>query len=391
MLKYIAIIGIILLSYHSFSQVNAGPDITVSAGIPIELNGRYTGYIGTPVTATDDGYVGPFDVGFDFVFFGNSYNQFAIGPNGLISFDVPDIIGESFFYDITIPTHESYFQKAILGPYQDLFARPIQPHSQYIYYKTVGQAGERKLIVGWCEAPMFGCSSETASYQIVLNETDNSISNHILSKPYCNNNLNLATQGLNFHSTMAVSIPDRNAESWTALQESWEFTPDGPENYLVNFVTFEPEIIVPSGKLSWAWYKDNYPNGELISTNKSLMVSPSEKTEYYCEITTCSGLKYYDQMTINAIPIPNAFNPNSAALENQEFKLYMDPAEELKNFAFYIYDRWGKLVFETTDIEEGWDGTQNGKPCNAGVYIWTIYYEGETSEATNKGKVTLVN
>ncbi len=149
--------------------------MTVSAGVPIELTAQYTGYIGTPVTATDDGYVGPFDVGFDFVFFGNTYNQFAIGPNGLISFDVPDIIGESFFYEITIPTHEPYFQKAILGPYQDLFARPIQPHNQYIYYKTIGQPGERKLIVGWCEAPMFGCSSEAASYQIVLNESDHSI------------------------------------------------------------------------------------------------------------------------------------------------------------------------------------------------------------------------
>lgn len=390
MLKYIAIIGIIFLSLQGFCQVNAGPDITVSAGVPIELTGDYIGYIGTPVTATDDGYVGPFDVGFDFIFFGNSYNQFAIGPNGLISFDVPDIIGTSFFYDITIPTHEPYFQKAILGPYQDLFARPIQPHKQYIYYKTVGQPGDRQLIVGWCEAPMFGCSSETASYQIVLNESDHSIYNHLITKPYCNNNLNKATQGLNFHSTMAVPIPDRNAESWTALQESWEYMPDGPDSYLARIVTFEPEVIVPIGKLSWAWYKDDYPNGEVISTNKSVMVSPSEKTEYFCEITTCSGLKYYDQVTINSIPIPNAFNPNSAARENREFKLYMDPVEELNNFSFYIYDRWGKLVFETNNIEEGWDGTDEGKPCNAGVYVWTIYYEGESADATNKGKVTLV-
>ena len=390
MLKYVSILGFILLSFQGFSQVNAGPDITISAGLPIELKGAYTGYIGTPVTASDDGYVGPFDVGFDFAFFGNSYDQFAIGPNGLISFNVPDIIGVSFFYEITIPTAEPYFQKAILGPYQDLFARPINPHDKYIYYKTVGQPGERRLIVGWCEAPMFGCSSETASYQIVLNEYDNSILNHIISKPYCNNNLNLATQGLNFHSTMAIPISDRNKESWTALHETWEFSPDGPDNYLVNNLTFKPEVIVPIGKLSWAWFKNNYPDGEVISNNRSVMVFPTEKTDYYCEITTCSGMKYDDQMTINAIPIPNAFNPNSVVPENREFKLNIDPSDNLKNFALYIYDRWGKLVFETINIETGWDGTQNGKPCNAGVYVWTIYYEGENGKATNKGKITLV-
>jgi gliding motility-associated-like protein len=390
MVKLVFLFNFILLTLVGFPQVDAGPDLTISSGLPIELNGDYIGTIGIPVTATDDGYVGPFDVGFDFVFFGNTYNQFAIGPNGLISFDVPDIIGKSFFYEVTLPTHEPYFQKAILGPYQDLFARPIAPHDQYIYYKTVGQPGDRKLIVGWCDAPMFGCSAENASYQIVLNENNNIIQNHIISKPYCNTNSNLATQGLNLHGTTAVAVPGRNGQSFTVSLESWEFVPDGPDNYLVDSLAFKPEVIVPIGKLSWAWYKNSYPNGEVISNEQSVLVSPAELTEYFCEITTCSGLKYVDPVTIHVIPIPNAFNPNSTAMENREFKLYIDPIMQLNNFAFYIYDRWGQLVFETNDINEGWDGTQNDKPCNAGVYVWTVFYEGEGGKATNKGKVTLV-
>lgn len=390
MVRFLFFLGFLVLSLCGYSQVNAGPDLTISAGLPIELKGEYTGYIGVPVTATDDGYVGAFDIGFDFIFFGNTYSQFAIGPNGLISFDVPDIIGKSYFYEISIPTAEPYFQKAILGPYQDLFARPIKPHDQFIYYKTVGQTGDRKLIVGWCEAPMFGCSSETASYQIVLNESDNSIYNHLISKPYCNNNLNLATQGLNLHSTTAVVIPGRNQESWIAEQETWEFLPDGNDNYLVNNIDFEPEVIVPKGKLDWAWYTGTYPGGELIGNTPYLIVSPTENTDYFCEITTCSGIKYVDQVNLITIPVPNAFNPNSASLENQKFTLYVDPIEEADNLGLYIYNRWGQLVFETHDVSEGWDGTQNGKPCNAGVYVWLVYFEGENGEATNKGTITLV-
>ena len=56
----------------------------------------------------------------------------------------------------------------------------------------------------------------------------------------------------------------------------------------------------------------------------------------------------------------------------------------------YIYNRWGQLIFETNDINEGWDGTKNGNPCNIGVYVWAIYYEGGEGEITNKGTVTLV-
>jgi gliding motility-associated-like protein len=159
---------------------------------------------------------------------------------------------------------------------------------------------------------------------------------------------------------------------------------------LVDEIDFEPEVIVPIGKLSWAWYKDKYPGGELISDEKSVIVHPTEKTVYFCEITTCSGLIYVDDITINAIPAPNAFNPNSVSSENREFKFYTDQPERIKNFVIYIYNRWGQLVFETADFEKGWDGTFNDQPCSAGDYVWTIYYKGEEESSTSKGVVTLV-
>ena len=154
-----------------FAQVvDAGADITISAGLPIKLNGTYLGYTGIPITAGDDPFVGPFDIGFEFVYFGETHTQFAVSPNGLVSFDVPNIIGVSHQEVTLIPNN--IFIKTIMGPYQDLFSKPIQPHNEFIYYQTVGTAPERKLIVGWCEAPMFGCPSLTVTYQIVLIESD---------------------------------------------------------------------------------------------------------------------------------------------------------------------------------------------------------------------------
>ncbi len=373
-----------------FAQVNAGQDITISAGIPLHLSALYEGYTGIPVTAEDDYFVGPFNIGFDFVFYGETHNQFAIGPNGLVSFDVPAIVNSAPYWK-EAPIPNPYFAKTIMGPYQDLFKRPAAPHDQYIYYLTVGEAPNRKLIVGWCEAPMFSCENQSVTIQVVLNEADSTIVNHLIEKPACEANLsNKATHGLNFNDNIGVAVPGRNNTSWTAFHESWKFTPAGTNNYTVDSFAFNPEVIVPQGKIAYAWYKDAYPGGELISSEKTVDIHPMESTTYYAEITLCGGLKYVDDIFVKVIPIPNAFNPNSPVDQNRTFRFFANPSDEITNYRMLIYNRWGQQVFESTDVNEGWDGTNNGTPCNSGVYVWVVYYNGGKGEITNKGSVTLV-
>ncbi len=322
------------------SAVDAGEDITISAGLPLNLNALYQGYVGIPITAGDDPFVGPFDIGFAFDYFDQIQTQFAVSPNGLVSFDIPDIIGLSHQELTAIPNLT--FQETIMGPYQDLFTRPINPHDNYIYYLTVGETPNRKLIVGWCEAPMYGCTDLKATYQIVLNESSNTIVNHILSKPDCSHLQNKATQGLNFNNDLGVVVPNRNVESWTSENESWLFEPDGPNNYTITQIDFEPEVIVPQGKLEWAWYEGSYPGGEIVSTSSSLTVYPKESTTYFAEVTTCDGLKYFDDIFIKTIPIPNAFNPNSSVESNKTFTVFANPPDYITNFKMYIYNRWGQ-------------------------------------------------
>ncbi len=358
------------------AQVNAGQDITISAGLPLHLTAKYEGYTGIPVTAEDDYFVGPFDIGFNFVYYGETHNQFAIGPNGLVSLDAPAIINTAPYWK-EVPIPNNYFKKTIMGPYQDLFKRPAPPHDQYIYYLTVGEEPNRRLIVGWCEAPMFSCETRSVTIQIVLYEADSTIVNHLIEKPACDANLaNKATQGLNFNDNVGIAVPGRNNTSWTASHESWLFTPAGTNNYQVDSIPFNPEVIVPKGKLSFAWYKDAYPGGELVSSEQSIDVHPMESTTYYAEITLCGGIKYVDDIFVKVIPIPNAFNPNSQVEQNRTFRFFANPTDEISKFQMLIYNRWGQQVFETNDVNEGWDGTRNGNPCNSGVYVWVVYYEG---------------
>ena len=85
--------------------------------------------------------------------------------------------------------------------------------------------------------------------------------------------------------------------------------------------------------------------------------------------------------------MPTIFSPNED-LNNDELCLFGSCITEL---SLKIYDRWGELVFETTDQSECWDGTFKGKPMNAASYVYVLeltLQDGTT--VSEKGNVTLV-
>lgn len=85
--------------------------------------------------------------------------------------------------------------------------------------------------------------------------------------------------------------------------------------------------------------------------------------------------------------IPDAFSPNG---DGHNDVLYVrSPC--ISSMDFLVFDRWGNKVFETGDINNGWDGTYNGKPANMGTYIW--YLTATTIDGASiekNGNVTLV-
>jgi gliding motility-associated-like protein len=85
--------------------------------------------------------------------------------------------------------------------------------------------------------------------------------------------------------------------------------------------------------------------------------------------------------------VPNAFTPNGDGL-NDEFKPITDGNQE---FEFSVYNRWGQLVFQTSDPDEGWDGSYEGKPEEMGVYVYqlrTLFSNGRIR--VSQGNVTLI-
>ncbi len=370
-----------------WAQFTAGVDDTINPGVPVTLTASY-GLIGNEVATTDDGVEGPFPIGFDFSFFGNIYTQFYIGANGWISFSPnPDAKGRRDAF--AVPSAADYNPKnCILGPWQDM--DPGQINSPYIFYLTTGKAPVRSLVVMWCECPLYATAMRDSlvTFQIILREGSNNVENHIMKKPSVDWLGNKATLGLqNITGYIGMAVPGRNATSWRAEKEAWRYSPSSADSFLVASIPYHLQPVTPGSKISYRWYQGS----EFISDQQSIVVTPSQTTTYRAFCSVCSGDTFSAQVTVHVVPyIPNAFTPNGDGL-NDLFTITGLPKENITQFNFQIFNRWGQLVFLTRDIMEGWDGRSKGEYCPTDVYFWVIYWEdNKKTKVTNKGMITLV-
>ncbi|WP_258540802.1 T9SS type B sorting domain-containing protein [Parvicella tangerina] len=86
---------------------------------------------------------------------------------------------------------------------------------------------------------------------------------------------------------------------------------------------------------------------------------------------------------------PNAFSPNGDG-ENDTFRPIGIGIDE-DNYEFYIFNRWGQLIYEGYDPYDEWDGTYNNVMSQTDVYVWVVKtrnIDGEVKEY--RGHVTLV-
>ncbi len=179
---------------------------------------------GTSIALGDDTQAGPFPIGFNFCFFGQTYTQFYIGSNGWISFGAGQ---PTTFTSQTVPTTNAIVPKnCIMGPWQDWHPGL----GGQIRYQTSGVAPCRKLTVSWIGVPMFSCTGNLGTFHIVINESTNTIENFIQNKPACLNwSGGTAVEAIhNVAGTVAVAVPGRNSTAWTATNDAWQWTPNGP-------------------------------------------------------------------------------------------------------------------------------------------------------------------
>ncbi len=124
------------------------------------------------------------------------------------------------------------------------------------------------------------------------------------------------------------------------------------------------------------------------------VASPLVNTRYFVTGTTEYGCPAKDTIDLYVLEdalldIPNAFTPGVPGSPNNKFNVVRHGLAELSYFR--VFNRWGQKIFETADINEGWDGTFNGTDQPVGVYVYTVEAVTTTGRVWKKqGNVTLV-
>ncbi len=152
--------------------------------------------------------------------------------------------------------------------------------------------------------------------------------------------------------------------------------------------SISPQLGDPSYTYTWL------PNQFILSEDgPNAVVSPPYDFTYYLEVRNSFGCYDIDtvvvRVTCNDLNLPNAFAPESGTGNVNHFGIMNRQVVKLNYFR--IFDRWGRMVFESDDVTRRWDGTVNGEPAPFGVYVWEadgFCYEGQRFRQS--GNVTLV-
>jgi gliding motility-associated-like protein len=92
-----------------------------------------------------------------------------------------------------------------------------------------------------------------------------------------------------------------------------------------------------------------------------------------------------------ALFFPTAFSPNGDG-KNDAFRLVYKSGCVISNYLLRIYDRWGRLVFSTTDPGRAWDGRYKGSPAATGSYMYyaQVVSGSNRRERLLKGDISLI-
>ena len=350
-------------------QVVASDDVILCDGqqgsVPVTLTATsYAVDLTDSNIYSDDIFGGVVDMGFDFDFYGNTFNQVVLASNNYLSFNTANAGGYSdWTIGAAVPTNtEPEVLNAILCPWQDIY--PGVNGNGTIQYATTGEAPNRVFIASFCGIPMFSCTDICYSSQIKLYESTNIIETHIAQKVLCTTwNSGAAIHALhNSDGTIAHVVTgldgvERNyPNQWTCENDGWRFTPNGDNDYIIENIEFAPAVA--GTDIIW---QDEF--GNQIGTGGEITVYPGGDVTYTAGASLCGdagdwcgfegGIEGDDvSITFEELPI-NGDNTDAICYNSSDGTIEVI-APESGDWLYSLFDVNNNLIASETTSDETW-------------------------------------
>lgn len=151
------------------------------------------------------------------------------------------------------------------------------------------------------------------------------------------------------------------------------------------------------GEITWFWTPNNQGNvlNCIVPDCSEAEVFPTITTTYTATAVDDQGCTSTDFTVVTVdvpstgypIGVPTSFSPNN---DGNNDVLYVD-GYGVANMIFRVYNRYGQLIFESNDINIGWDGKFNQQELNPATFAWTLEYTLVNGDIGNlNGNVTLL-
>ncbi len=142
--------------------------------------------------------------------------------------------------------------------------------------------------------------------------------------------------------------------------------------------------------LSYKWYFGDGDTSTLTNPTHQFRTTGTFNTclvaynQSGCADTVCQDV---EALVSPLVAVPNAFSPNGDGVNDR----VLVRGYAIGKMVFRIYNRWGQLVYQSADQNEGWDGKFKGvlQPMDAYAYVLEVEFT-DGSKATKKGDITLL-
>ena len=177
----------------------------------------------------------------------------------------------------------------------------------------------------------------------------------------------------------SINVIDYSAYPTSTLPDQYVYCPDTD-----NTIALDPGV---QANTTYVWN-----NGIITPIN---IASPADDSAYVVVITNQFNCSITDQTTVLSIcephiDVPTAFTPGLVGSGDQLFRGFGRYEE---NYKLMIFNRWGEVIYITTDKNAAWNGTYLGEEMPSGTYPWIVTYEGRAQfkgPYKQTGSVTII-